>query len=359
MMPQPAYAPQTPYGHIMFLGVPVPDPAAPRQPPAQQVPGFDFAATKASIDKTKKMMSIDEKTLIEVMLSLTIPQMHALDSYIRELKKESLVKYLKDLIGMKSSSAFTAVICALAAGPIIYDAELVFQAVDGIGTNEEKLNEVLLTRDHQEIVALRKAYEDVLQEKKKDGKRTLYSDVEKDLSGVDWDLFRGAIETQRLPENAQPVDHARVQADYAALMNAITDKAELFKILNNAPKNHLAAVYQTGVENGINLNSKDHFKSRFSADKDLRDSLRYLFGAVTSMKAYDGLYGIRQDAELLTESDEKQLTYRIVRGHWNAKRWAAVKEQFQSTKGVSLEDYVKKKTSGSLEDILVALVRKK
>ncbi|KAG6819092.1 hypothetical protein H0H93_015511 [Arthromyces matolae] len=54
---------------------------------------------------------------------------------------------------------------------------------------------------------------------------------------------------------------------------------------------------------------------------------------------------------------DKKLVYRIVRAHWDPNRLNAVKGAYQSRTGKTLEDRVKKETSGDYEKLMLTLLK--
>lgn len=345
---QPGYYPAPPVSNQpSYLGSPIPDPHAPAaHHGVQKVPGYDPALTYDAI--VKVIHSGHDAQLSGILLALDVFKMDALCDYTTSKTGQSL----QDLIEKHSheGSSFRHALRALTLGPLGFDVELAHKALVGFGTNETLLTELIMGRSGVEIRLLIEGY------RIKYGK-DLVSVVKSDLSGKTERMFMMALNGQRPPDHL-PVDRTEVEADIETLHHASKKKEEIpfFEILINRSNPHIAAVVT-----GFSMRYKSLstvIKKTFSGH--IQSSLLYIMHGAKSKR--DGR-GFWRDAKLLEKSmaglgtRDTQLTYRLIRAHWDPYRLEAIKDAYRRRYGRSLEARVKGETSGDYQKLLVAIVK--
>ncbi|GLB44961.1 putative annexin repeats [Lyophyllum shimeji] len=368
-LPEPQVAPQSSYGAypppplqqyyppnpqlvlptLQYMGLVVPNPHAPPLPyGVAKVPGYDPAPDAESVRKATKGFGTNDELLIKTLTKIGILQMDALaDYYVTKYGKR-----LVDLLDSETSSYFGMGIHALATGPLAWDIELLHKALDGVGTNEDLLTEILLGRTNEDVYRLTVGY------KSKYGV-DLAVKIKGDLSGKTEKLYLIALNANRPPDTA-PVDQVAVNKDIDVLFEASqkrNDKDEMafFDIILTRSNPHLSAVIDGYGKKYRSLTKV--VKATFSGHT--RDSLLYVVEGVKPKR--DGK-GIWRDAKLIDKAmvgfgtRDNELVWRIVRAHWDPRRMAAIKEAYHRRTRKILEDRVGKETSGSYKKLMLALI---
>jgi len=250
---------------------------------------------------------------------------------------------------------FRETLHGLVLGPVWYDVELARDAIQGAGTNEFLLTEIIADRtnsDRQHLfIAYRMRYG-----------RDLQADIRNDLSGKTERMYTMILSSNTPPDNA-PVDFQLVERDVHALYKAGqgkigTDEITFCDIIINRSKTHLAAICDAYGRKYKSLTKV--IKSEFSGH--MRDTLLFIVNGAKPKHAMEGP-GVWRDAKLLEKSmkglgtKDKQLVRRLVRYHWDKPRFEAVKAAYHKKYKKSLEGRVAGETSGDYKKLLVAIVK--
>jgi annexin A7/11 len=118
-----------------------------------------------------KGFGTDEKTLIRVLCDKDPLQIEAIKSAFNRAFKRNLIQDLKS----ETSGWFEMGLVQLARGPLQADVNLLLEAMDGPGTKEVVLNDVLLSRSNADLKAIKAAYSQTF-------RRNLEDAVKGDLS---------------------------------------------------------------------------------------------------------------------------------------------------------------------------------
>jgi annexin A7/11 len=122
--------------------------------PGQVAPG-EFRPQADQLRKAMKGFGTDEKALIAVLARLDPLQMAAVrDTYSRHLGRD-LYKDVKS----ETSGYFGDALLSIIDGPLMHDVACIHLAIDGAGTKEWLLNDILLGRSNADMNAIRTAYE--------------------------------------------------------------------------------------------------------------------------------------------------------------------------------------------------------
>ncbi|KAL0946519.1 hypothetical protein HGRIS_012732 [Hohenbuehelia grisea] len=253
----PGYGQPAPF----FLGVQVPVSTFNRLSTDPPVPGYDARGDVEAIHKATKGFGTNESQLIKTLAPLNAIQAHTLSVQYKAAKGRDL----GDLIAKETSSWFAMGLRGIILGPVTWDVELVHRAVSGLGTHEDLLNEILLSRTNDEINILKAAYQD------RYGRR-LEQMIMDDLSMKTKNMFVMVLNASRVPDNA-PVRQPDVDADVERLYNAGvgrrgTDEMAFCEVLVNRSGPHLAAVaaayharYKMTLTRAIKKEFSGHMKS--------------------------------------------------------------------------------------------------
>ncbi|KAF8333525.1 uncharacterized protein EI90DRAFT_568338 [Cantharellus anzutake] len=341
-------------GPPMYLGTPIPHHLVTfYQPPPVQ--GYQNEVQR--MRKATKGFGTDNKAVIDILHPLNAIQM---DEFSRAYQA-TFGTNLIDLMKKETSGYFEFGLVGLVQGPLLWDVTLIEKACHGAGTNEILLNELLLDRTNAEISALKGAYE-------RKHRRSLQSTVEGELSLDTKRLFNIALSANRDESdtgnpNYQP-DPARVNQDVQTIKNyrGYGDSMLVCNIILNSNRSHLAAVAQ-GVLHATKRTIQRHIQSAFSGH--MEQALLYVLDGISTTPGpppEGKVYGVERDAGLLVQAmkglgtKDEQLTWRIIRLHWNKPRFEVVKAAFHHKEGKALVARVKSETSGNYRDLLCIIV---
>ncbi|PLB37786.1 annexin [Aspergillus candidus] len=366
--PQPPYPPQGYSGYLPgppgppgpggYGGPPPPGPGYPPQPPAFQAPpsfpspGYvpgqmapgDWRPQADQLRKAMKGFGTDEAALIRVLQNLDPLQMAAVRSTYASHLRRDLYRDVKSETGGYLRQGLLAVL----DGPLNYDAQCVHEAIDGLGTKEWLLDDVLLGRSNADITAIRNAYQQIY-------RRSIEKDVEGDLSFKTSTLFVDVLRATRHEEGAH-IDPHTIESEVKTLHDAMNGRMinniqEVCGILARSSDNEIRAInqaytarYNTPLEKALTKEFSGHMKDAL---------LQMLRTAIDPAM---------RDAELLEDcmkgmgtKDEKLVT-RVVRVHWNHHHLDQVKRAYQHKYNKSLLDRVRGETSGDYQKLMLALL---
>lgn len=155
-----------------------------------------------------KGFGTDEATLINVLHNKGPLQIEVLRQAFSDLFKRKLLADVES----ETSSYFREGLAAIIRGPLMQDCHLLYTGMDGIGTKEKYLTEVLMGRSNADINAIKSMYQ-------RRYKRSLAGDLKGDLSMKTEDHFLMVLEANR-NEDSAPVVPRDVDRDVAAIWNA-------------------------------------------------------------------------------------------------------------------------------------------
>ena len=138
------------------------------------LPAFDAAADATRVHESLK----EDKALMGVLAGRTNAQVQQIRKAYPQLHGGDLVEDVKKA----QSGDFEKVLLALLEPNAAFDARILHEALSGVGTKESVLIEVLSSRTNDEILSLKRAYEDAYQ-------HTLEHDIKKEC----WQDFKRAL----------------------------------------------------------------------------------------------------------------------------------------------------------------------
>ncbi|RAL65261.1 hypothetical protein DID88_001367 [Monilinia fructigena] len=365
---QPPYPPQQqpyqqyPPQHGSYLqpqplyGAPPPGPSG-QYPPPQQQPyppqsGYPQQAYSApplaaqapydarALRKAMKGFGTDEATLINVLHNKGPLQIEVLRQAFSDIFKRKLLADVES----ETSSYFREGLAAIIRGPLIQDCHLLYTGMDGIGTKEKYLTEVLMGRSNADINAIKSMYQ-------RRYKRSLAGDLKGDLSMKTEDHFLMVLEANR-NEDSAPVVPRDVDQDVAAIWNATEAirgheakvVCEIFTKRNDAQLRAINHTYQQ--KHGKPL---EWVIKKFSG---------HMEGALLH-QLYTATDKAMRDANLLEESmkgfgtKDKLLVARVIRCHWDPRHMEQVKGAYHHAYKRSLSSRIAADTSGDYERLMI------
>ncbi|PYI08487.1 putative annexin [Aspergillus sclerotiicarbonarius CBS 121057] len=336
--PAPPYPPQ-PQFHAPLASVP-----SMGYVRGQQANG-DFRPQADQLRRAMKGFGTDEKALIQVLAKLNPLEMAAVRSTYTQHIRRDLYKDVKS----ETSSYFRRGLLAVIDGPLQYDVAGVREAVEGIGTKEWLLNDILLSRSNADLNAIKTTYEQTYN-------RSLQKDVADDLSFKTMSLFSMVLRATRHEESA-PLDPQIIEAEAKALHGAtaariVNNVDEVCGIFARASDNELRAINQA-FQIRYNIQLTKHIEKEFSGH--MKDALLHMLGVALDPAMYDAEQ-LEECMKGMGTKDEK-LTTRVVRLHWNPNHMDQVKRAYCHRYRKDLIERVKGETSGDYQRLMVALLQ--
>ncbi|MEE6459377.1 hypothetical protein FKM82_000613 [Ascaphus truei] len=141
-------------------------------PSLQASAGFNGATDAANLEKAIKAKGVDEGTIIDILTKRTNEERQQ----IRAAYQKATGKSLDDALKKALSSNLEIVVLGLLKTPAQFDAHELKAATKGLGTDEETLIEILVSRNNREIKEINKVY-------KEEFKKDLSKDIAADTSG--------------------------------------------------------------------------------------------------------------------------------------------------------------------------------
>ncbi|GFO02310.1 Annexin [Plakobranchus ocellatus] len=304
----------------------------------------------------------------------------------QELKDIYKTIYGRDLItDIKGelSGDYKELVMALFVAPAEYDAWCIKEAIYGLGTDEQALIEILLTRTNEQIKEIRQAYPNVVH-KKKTAKQTQFEkDIKDDTSGDFKRLLISAsmgkryeISQDKLLQAVQEVVNPQDGAEtgmFEVNYRLLSDQA---KAKNEAQQLYKAGEKRWGTDeetfNRI-FSSRDYYQLRATWDEYVKLTQRDILNSVDRETSGDFKAGLRaivmnirsrpmffaeklRDAMKGLGTDERTLIRIIVSR--SEIDMVQIKECFLQLTKKTLWRWIKEDTSFNFKKLLQALVGK-
>uniref|UniRef100_A0A8C4I3G3 Annexin n=1 Tax=Dicentrarchus labrax TaxID=13489 RepID=A0A8C4I3G3_DICLA len=221
------------------------------------------------------------------------------------------------------------------------DAEVLYKAMKGLGTNEDAILELLTARSNAQRQDIKIAY------------KTLFGkDLVDNLKGE----LGGKFETLIVALMTPPIAY-----DVTSLRNAIkgagTDEKVLVEILASRTPQQVKEIvaayrkeYDDDLEEDISGDTSGHFKR--------------LLVILLQANRQQGIQQetIETDAQVLFKAGEQKFgtdeqTFVTILGNRSAEHLKKVFDAYMKLSGYEMEESIKRETSGSLEDLLLAVVK--
>jgi len=361
----PPPIPPSPYGHSPApggYGAPPPGPPPGQQygaPPPQhygpptppslgygppQIIQWDGSPDAAAARAAMKGFGTDEKALIRCLATKDPLQIDAIRSaYNRNFKRD-----LEQDVRKETSSWFQKGLVSIVRGPLRSDIYNLYEAMDGVGTKESVLNDVLLGRSNADMQAIKSAYQQTF-------KRRLEDDVKGDLSMKTERHFLIVLGANRAEDSA-PVVPQQVDSDVMELYKATegklgTDEMLVCSILSTRNDNQIRAINQA-YEQKFRRKLEDVIKREFSGH--MEDAL--LFQLRHAVDKYMHAAQLLEDSMAGLGTKDHLLVARVVRFHWDQNFLANVKGAYQARYHRSLAGRIKGETSGDYERLMLACI---
>uniref|UniRef100_A0A671NR82 Annexin n=1 Tax=Sinocyclocheilus anshuiensis TaxID=1608454 RepID=A0A671NR82_9TELE len=203
------------------------------------VPAYDFNPEQdaAKIETAIKTKGVDEQTIIDIMTKRSCSQRSEIAFEYEKRAKKDLVSALKGAL----SGSLEHLILGLMKSTAQYDASELKSSMKGLGTDEESLNEMVCSRNNEELKEIKKVYREMF-------KKELEKDVSGDTSGDFAKLLLALVQAKR-DEPSNVVDYEKIDNDARALYEAGvkrkgTDVTTWISIFSERSVPHLQKVFE-------------------------------------------------------------------------------------------------------------------
>ncbi|KAL4926019.1 annexin [Aspergillus undulatus] len=341
---QPGYGPQPGQGYQQQHGGPYQPPQPSLGYGVNHVANADSRREADALRKAMKGFGTDEKALIQILAKLAPDQIAAVRATYSSHIKRDLYSDVKS----ETSGYFKQGLLAIIDGPLLHDTALAREAVQGIGTKEWLLDDVLVGRSNADLNAIKASYDRTY-------RRSLERDVEGDLSFKTKTLYSHVLSAQRNEENAY-VDENRMETYATSIHNATAARVmnnadEISSILPRLSNNEIRVLshkfqarYRTSLES--------HIEKEFSGH--MKDALLHMIRGAIDPASRDAV-ALEECMKGMGTKDEK-LVIRVVRAHWNRQHLDKIKRVYQTKYKTDLVKRVKGETSGDYQRLLVAML---
>ncbi|XP_060103129.1 annexin A3 [Heteronotia binoei] len=171
---------------------------------------FDPANDAALIQKAMKGIGTDEKTLIDIIANRSNAQRQVIAGQY----KMAAGKDLREALKAELSGHLEDIIVALVTPPAVYDAEQLNKAMQGAGTDEKTLIEILASRNNKQMREVAQAYYKIYN-------KSLESDISADTSG---DFQKALLVLADNKRNESPIVDAHLGKSDAQILYEAGEK---------------------------------------------------------------------------------------------------------------------------------------
>lgn len=285
-----------------------------------------------------------DHTMIIRILTKPDPLQIALlrDTYSRERGGASL----EEKVSKDFRNHYGETLVACVRGPLLQDVHNVKDAINGVGTKESMLNDVLIGRTNADLRAIKQQYSQTFRG------TSLESDVSQDLSFKTKDMFNVVMRATRNEETAPVIPQETTndaQRLYSAMNGLTKDQEIVYNILLQRSDGQIRAIAQE-YQRTYHTALEEKLKSKF--DGHMKDALLLALARATDRAKCDA--DSLEDSMKGIGTKDVLLLNRIVRLHWNRPHTDQVKRAYQHFYKKDLVQRVRSETSGDYRDALVS-----
>ncbi|XP_035018298.2 annexin A6 isoform X1 [Hippoglossus stenolepis] len=305
---------------------------------------FDPAADAQALRKAMKGFGTDEDAIIDIVAQRSNAQRQEIRQAFKSLLGRDLMKDLKSEL----SKNLERLIIALMLTPAEFDAKMMRKAMEGAGTDEHALIEILVTRSNEEIQAMNAAYRDAY-------KKSLEDAIQSDTSGLFCRILVSLVQGAR-EEGSADMERANTDAqELADACNADSDDMEVkfMSVLCTRSFPHLRKVFQEFVRY-TNKDIEQIIKKEMSGD--VKNSFYAIVRSVKNQPSYlaDRLYKAMKG---LGTDDRALIRIMVSRSEIDLFN---IRKEFKETHDTSLHEFIQVETmigdtSGDYRKMLLVL----
>ncbi|KAM4039105.1 annexin A6 [Anomaloglossus baeobatrachus] len=303
-------------------------------------PDFDASQDAEALYKAMKGFGSDKQAILDLLTARSNQQRIQIIQAYKSLYGKDLIDDLK----YELTGKFERLIVGLMRPPAYFDAKEIKDALDGAGTDEKCLIEILASRDNQQIHALVEAYKDAYE-------RDLESDVVTDTSGHFKKMLIVLLQGTR--EEDDIVSDELVAQDAQDLFDAGeakwgTDEAQFIYILGSRSRMHLQLVFDE-YERIAGKKLEESIKGELSGDFE-----KLMLAVVKCVRSIRNYFATRlyKSMKGLGTSDNTLIRIMVSRSEIDMMD---IRESFRTQYEKSLYSMIKNDTSGDYKKALLNL----
>lgn len=300
------------------------------QPRATVFPFSDFdpAADAQALRKAMKGLGTDEDAIIDIVARRSNEQRQEIRQTFKSLLGRDLMKDLKSEL----SKNLERLIIGLMLTPAEFDAKMMRKAMEGAGTDEHALIEILVTRSNEQIHAMNEAYEAGYKKSLEDA---IKGDTSGDFCRILVSLVQGAREEcaadmERADSDAQELAEA-CNAEYDDML------LKFQSILCTRSYHHLKRVFQEFVRY-TNKDIEQHIKKEMSGDVK-----QVMYAIVRSVKNQPSYLGDRLYKAMKGLGTDDRALIRIMVSRCEIDLFN-IRKEFKETHDASLHEFIQVET---------------
>uniref|UniRef100_A0A669B842 Annexin n=1 Tax=Oreochromis niloticus TaxID=8128 RepID=A0A669B842_ORENI len=298
------------------------------RPTVRPASNFDPAADAQALRKAMKGFGTDEDAIIDIVARRSNAQRQEIRQAFKSLLGRDLMKDLKSEL----SKNLERLIIGLMLTPAEFDAKMMRKAMEGAGTDEHALIEILVTRSNQEIHAMNAAYQDAY-------KKSLEDAVQSDTSGHFCRILVSLVQGAR---EEGPADVERANADAQELADACNADSD------DMVMKFMSKVFQEFVKCS-NKDIEQIIKKEMSGD--VKNAFYAIVCSVKNQPSYfaDRLYKAMKG---LGTDDRALIRIMVSRSEIDLFN---IRKEFKETHDDSLHEFIQGDTSGDYRKTLLIL----
>lgn len=303
-------------------------------------PNFNASQDAEALHKAMKGIGSDKEAILELIASRSNIQRQELCTVYKSLYGKDLIDNLK----YELTGKFERLIVGLMRPPAYFDAKEIKDAVDGIGTDEKCIIEILASRNNKQIHDLVNAYKDAYG-------RDLEADITGDTSGHFKKMLIVLLQGTR--EEDDVVSEDLVEQDAKELFEAGemkwgTDEAKFIAILGNRSACHLQRVFEEYAKIA-GKDIEDSIKGELSGDFE-----KLMLALVRCIKDLHRYFAVRlyKSMKGMGTADNTLIRIMVSRSEIDM---LDIREEFRTLYEKSLHSMIKSDTSGEYKRTLLKL----
>ncbi|KAM9835718.1 annexin A6 isoform 1-T1 [Syngnathus typhle] len=289
---------------------------------------FDPAADAQALRKAMKGFGTDEDAIIDIVAHRSNAQRQEIRQTFKSLLGRDLMKDLKSEL----SKNLERLIIGLMLTPAEFDAKMMMKAIEGAGTDEHALIEILVTRNNEEIQAMNAAVQEAY-------KQSLEAAIQSDTSGHFCRILVSLVQGAR---EDGPADYERANTDAQELADACNADSDdrvmkFMSVLCTRSFPHLRKVFQEFVRFS-NKDIEQIIKKDMSGD--VKNAFYAIVRSVKNQPSYfaDRLYKAMKG---LGTDDRALIRIMVSRSEIDLFN---IRKEFKETQDTSLHEFIKVET---------------
>ncbi|CAL8091811.1 unnamed protein product [Calicophoron daubneyi] len=311
-------------------------------PTLQPCQNFDVDKDCKALKTAMKGLGTDEKAIIDILGRRTIFQRLQIVDRFKNLFGKDLIHELKSEL----SGHLEDVILALCLPQADYDATELRKAMEGAGTDEDTLIEILCSRTNEQIRKIKEAYSRLF------GGRSLEKDIASETSGDFKHILISLAQAQR--DESKTVDPQAARKDAQALFDAGekrlgTDESVFNRIMATKSPGHIRCMLDE-YEKISGKSFEDALKSEMSGD-----TLKAFLAITRCMRNKPKYFANELKKSMQGAGTRDRTLIRIIVTRCEIDMFL-IKKEFYEENGKNLESWIMDDTSGDYKKVLLVLL---